>query len=613
MDPQNYLQQLLTLPAILRALLSPDGRWVAFVWYRIHENFDIFLVPTDGSAPPIPLTHTPEATMLTSWTADSRSVIVSEDHNRDERSRLFRVDIDRPEVMHPLTDDRPPYFTRGGSLHPDGQTLFYGINYDVEQGRVIEPTWIYRHDLKTGERRPIARPQKATYVVLELNRPGTHLLYPRSDHHPAGWQYHLVDVYGEKDEEILNFGEQHKVFARWFPDGERILVRSESQDGNPQDHISLGIYHWPTRSMRWLIDDPQRAIEGAWVSPDGLIVVDEMVAATHRPTFIDPQTGEETAFPTLPGNLLPLGRTPDRAWVGLYYASTSPTELVRFTLDAVTPDDLVSLTRVWDHTALTPADFTPAEDFRWRSVDGLEIQGWLYRAKPNPKRAILYVHGGPTSHSEDHINAQIQYFVSQGFNVLDVNYRGSTGFNLKFQEAIKEDGWGGREQDDITTGAEALIRAGLAEPGKVGVTGTSYGGYSAWHQITHADVNLIGAAAPICGMTDLVVDYHTTRPDLRPYSAEMIGGTPEEIPEKYHERSPINFVQNIGGQLLIVQGARDPNVTPENVRQVEARLDEHGIPYETLVFADEGHGIVKPANQAKLYPALAAFFQRALR
>ena len=67
-------------------------------------------------------------------------------------------------------------------------------------------------------------------------------------------------------------------------------------------------------------------------------------------------------------------------------------------------------------------------------------------------------------HSQDELDDQIQFFVSQGFNVLDPNYRGSTGFNLAYREAIKVDGWGGREQDDIRTGIEALIDAGIAEP-----------------------------------------------------------------------------------------------------------------------------------------------------
>ncbi len=92
----------------------------------------------------------------------------------------------------------------------------------------------------------------------------------------------------------------------------------------------------------------------------------------------------------------------------------------------------------------------------------------------------------------------------------------------------------------------------------------------------------------------------------------MIGGTPDQMPERYHERSPINFVENIRGRLLIVQGLQDPNVTPDNVRVVVERLDAAHIAYEVLQFADEGHGIGKPANQKILFQRLGAFFDAAL-
>jgi dipeptidyl aminopeptidase/acylaminoacyl peptidase len=417
-------------------------------------------------------------------------------------------------------------------------------------------------------------------------------------------------VEGESDREILNFGDEFKVYAHWFPDSERLMVLSESVDGGAQDHQSLGVYHLQSEEMQWLVDDPQRMIEGAWVTPGGLIVVDEIRNANHMPSFIDVEGGEEKPFPRRPGNLLPLGRALDGTWIGMNYSSTSPSDLARVSLQS---GEVESLTGVWDRTEILPGVLKPAEDFRWLSEDGLQIQGWLYRAKPNPRRAVLTIHGGPSSHSEDRLNPQIQYFVSQGFNVLDVNYRGSTGFGLKFREAIKEDGWGGREQADIAAGAQALIEVGLADPGKIGVTGTSYGGYSAWCMITRYPPNLIGAAAPVCGMTDLVVDYETTRPDLRPLSEEMMGGSPAEVPEKYYQRSPKNFVSDIRGQLLIVQGAKDPNVTPENVRQVRTRLEKSGVPYDLMVFDDEGHGIIKPGNQERLYQRLVEFFDRALR
>jgi dipeptidyl aminopeptidase/acylaminoacyl peptidase len=612
MTKDTFLHQLMTLPTVLEGKLSPDKSWVAFTWYRMHENIDVFLVPSDGSQSPIPLTHTPEATELVSWSPDSLAVIVSEDHDGDEFARLYRVDIAKPLVMQPLTEDRPPFFIRGGMLHSNGKYLFYGANYDFKTGKLIQPTWIYRHDLSSGERVPISRPSIPNWSVPELNRPGTHLIYPRRDLHPSGRQYWLVDVDGKEDKEILNFGEQMKVSADWHPDGEHILFLSESTGKGLQDHFSLGVYHWPTQSVHWLIDDPRRVIESEWVTRDGLVVIDEMKDTNHLTTFMDIKTGQETSFPRLPGNLLPIGQAPDGTWIAIYYSATAPAELVRLPPQAKSQDDLSSLTRVWEHSRLTPRQLFPAEDFRWKSTDSLKIQGWLYRAQKNQNKAIIYIHGGPTWHSENRLNPQIQYYCSSGFNVLDVNYRGSTGFGLKYRNAIKEDGWGGREQVDIATGAQALIQAGLAESGKIGVTGTSYGGYCAWYLITHYPLELIGAAAPICGMTDLVVDYNTTRPDLRPLSEEMMGGRPDQVPERYSEGSPINFVQDIRGKLLIIQGALDPNVSPENVHQVRECLEAHRIPYKLLVFEDEGHGIQKPANQEVLYAKLADFFEQAL-
>ncbi|MBX0326715.1 prolyl oligopeptidase family serine peptidase [Oscillochloris sp. ZM17-4] len=608
MTDDTFLTQLLSLPSVERAELSPDRRWVAFAWYRVSRNIDIFVAPTDGSAAPTALTDTPEETRLIGWAADSRGLIVAEDHDGDERVRLFRVRLDAPGVMEPLTEDAPAAFIYGGEISPDGRTLFYAMNQDVATGALIEPSWLYRHDLDSGERTPIARPARPCWDVPRLNAAGTQLIYTRKDRSAAGEQVYLVDVEGGDDREILSAGDDLKVAADWLPDSRRILVVAEAGGGS---YKRVGLYDTASGAASWLIDDPARQIEAASVTRDGLIVVDEVRDGRHAPSVIDlgSDIPAETPFPRpARGNLLPLGRAADGAWLALSYSSTEPTDIVR--LD--TTGGRTSLTRWQERAAIDLGQLTPAEDFRWASDDGTPIHGWLYRARAASGRAVLFIHGGPTWHSEDWINAQIQYLASQGFHVLDVNYRGSTGYGMAFRESIKADGWGGREQQDIAAGARALIAAGLAAPGKIGVTGTSYGGYSSWCQIVHTPPELIAAAAPICGMTDLVIDYETTRPDLRPYSEEMIGGTPASAPERYRERSPVHFVAQIRGRLLIVQGAQDPNVTPENVRQVVRHLEASGVRYELLEFADEGHGIHRPANQAVLYKSLALFFRSAL-
>lgn len=610
MKTEESLDTLLSLPSIddeLWPQVSRDGRWVAWTWHHTGPAADVFVASTDGSAAPIRLTNTDQNTILVSWTVDSRAVIVEQDRDGDERVQLFRVDLAQPLRMKPLTEPQPNFYIQGGSLHPDGNWLVYGANVHPESGEETEETWVYRHDLTSGERTPLAQPQKGGYTMPQLNSLGTHILYYRNDLHPGGRQTWLVDIDVEDDQEIFNFGEAVKTFAAWHPDGKRVLVLVETPT-----HRKLGIWELGGVEVRWLIDDPSRDIQTTFV-PAGFpeaVVVENQQGRT-RCSFLDLEQGKETGLPAVEGKLIPLAPVPDSAWVGFYYSARQPGEIVRFECEDPQLEKFTSLSRVWERTTLSRDQLAAAEDFRWVSSDGLPLHGWLYRAPGRARGTIVYVHGGPTYHSLDYLNAQIQFFVSQGFNLLDPNYRGSTGYGLPFQTAILEDGWGGREQDDIRTGIEALIQAGIAQPNKIGITGTSYGGYSSWWAITHFPQEIVAASAPICGMTDLVIDYETTRPDLRPYSAEMMGGTPDEVPERYYERSPLNFVQNIRGKLLVIQGGQDPNVTPKNVEAVIEALHKHGVPYELLSFEDEGHGIYKIKNQRRLYLKLAEFFEKA--
>jgi dipeptidyl aminopeptidase/acylaminoacyl peptidase len=597
----DRLGALLSIPVLSAPLVSPDGSWVAWSWSRLGPAEDVFAAPTDGSSPPLRLTQTAEGdTVAVSWAPDGGSVIVSQDNDGDERVRLFRVGLAEPGTMEPLTAAKPNHYLRGGQLHPNGRWLVYAANFDPETGEEIEESCIYRHDLKTGEKLLLVRPERNTGPCM-MNRQGTRVLYSRNDLHPAGEQVWLVDVEGGSDREILNFGAQAKVSASWLPDGRRVIFVAEAGS-----YRRLGV--WDEGSVRWLIDDPARNVGYAFAPPNGgPAVVVGAEQARVRASLLDVENGTEVDLRHDRGNLVPLAPADRGGWICTYYDALHPVDLVRYGDENGEPSSLTGLLS----TSAGVERLVAAEDFRWRSVDGLEVQGWLYRTTEESLGTIVLIHGGPTSHAEDRFNAQIQYLCSRGFDVLTPNYRGSTGFGLPFQESIKEDGWGGREQSDIKCGIDALIENGIAKPGRVGVTGTSYGGYSAWWAITHFQPEIVAAAAPICGMTDLVVDYYATRPDLRPYSEEMMGGSPEAVPNIYRERSPIEFVKNIKGKLLIVQGLKDPNVTPDNVHAVTKVLHKENIPYDLITFDDEGHGIARPKNLEVLYPRLAGFFANA--
>jgi dipeptidyl aminopeptidase/acylaminoacyl peptidase len=601
-----FLDRLLQVPQLYSARISPDGRFVAWIWAGLAETTQLWVTAADGKEAPRCLVGDEWDCDSFRWAPDSGSIVYARSQDGDERVGLHQVFLDgRPTIA--LTEDRPDYYIHGGQLAKDGRTLLFSANVD-EDGTEIEPTLVYVQDGPKGPRRVLARPKRAHYGWPLLSPDDKHVLYDRNDPHPSGSQLWLTDLAGSFDREIVNVGPEKKADGAWSPDGASVVVVAEAAT-----HRKIGLWRLASGVIDWLVGDPKRAIaDAAWPKRSSDIVVDETQDARPKSYLLDPSTKRERLFgPFSDGALTPVGVLADGAWLAWHYSARVPARLVRMALEASGPRILAALSTHPSADIPAPEELVAAEDFRWISEDGLPIQGWLYRARREAIGTILDIHGGPTAHDEDAFAIDPQYFARAGFNVLQTNYRGSTGFSFEFQESIKQQGWGGAEQVDIRTGAEALIRAGIAQPGKVGITGTSYGGYSSWWAITHFPTDIVAAAAPICGMTDLVVDYETTRPDIRPYSEEMMGGSPSAVPQRYFERSPINFIENIRGRLLIVQGANDPNVTPENVAEVRKRLDAAGKAYEVLVFDDEGHGIGRPANRKVLLKRLATFFAAA--
>lgn len=608
LSSESFLDALLNLPIVKGATLSPDGSKVAFTWVGMGEARDVFVAGSKGEGVQR-ITETPNDTYVLRWTADSTSLLMEEDHDGDERSRIFLAPADGSGPIRRLNEASPNYFLRGCGMDPEGSFLIYGGNLDPDTGEEIEATYILRQDLKTGERRAIARPEKPGDVIPRLSPKGDWVLYPRQDLDPSGQQIWLVRADGQDDHLIINEGASAKVEARWIPSGEEIAFLSEAGS-----YRRVGVYSLKTKETRWVIDDPSRNFTSLWFPKNAdEMVLWEVIKGRGHSVLVNPHTGAERIVDSEEGNIELMGPIKDGAgrWLARFYGARQPSEFVSLDPDAPDLDISKGLLGVWSRTKLRRESLARAESITWESIDGLEIQGWLYRAKGEARGTIVYVHGGPTAMSEDALSPEIQYYVSQGFNVLDPNYRGSVGFGLSFMESIKEDGWGGREQEDIRFGIKHLMKLGVAKPNKVAMTGTSYGGYSSWHGVTHFSREELAASVPICGMTDLVVDYETTRPDLRPYSEEMMGGSPATCLEKYQKASPIHFVKNIEGALLIVQGAKDPNVTMDNVRVVTETLDEAKIPYETLIFEDEGHGIARTTNQKHLYGRIVEFVTRA--
>ena len=585
--------------------LSPDGKWLAWSWSGIGGACDVYVAPTDASTPPLRLTESKDHVLVRGWSPDSRHILAGRDKGGDEREQLLLLDPAKPFEIAPLTAEKPDFFLYGGVLHPNGKWLFYCAQFDPHDAQGRSGACILRQDLATGEVRPIARMLQGEGTGPLLSPDGSYLLYHRRDKHPAGSQVFMVDVEGAADRPLLDLGDHVPIRAQWLGDNNKVLVEAQTDT-----HERIGVLEMASGGVTWLIDDPAWQIETVVPSDDGReIMIVEGRDGRTRLTLLRLADGARIPVECGSGDLLPVASMPDGTWIAAASHTDGPTEFVRF--DPASAKPWLNFSDARSRAAAQAGPAVKGESIHWQSVDGAEIQGWLYRPRGEARGLVVWVHGGPNLHSGDELDTLAQCMVAGGFAVLDPNYRGSTYFGVPFREAIKEDGWGGREQDDIRTGIEHLIAIGEAKRGRIGITGLSYGGYSSWYAATKFP-DLIAAAAPICGMTDLAIDYEETHlPHGRLYSEEMMGGKPAEQAQRYFDRSPVNHIRNIRGKLLIVHGLRDPNVSPRNTEIACAALKQAGIPFELLTFDDEGHGIWRTANRCILFERLLRLFGEA--
>lgn len=588
-------------PVLWDTKVSKDGRWLAWTWTGPTEAGNVWLAPTDGSAPPRRITDEPDHTYVRSFSPDGAQVLLAQSEGSSEHDQLILLDLDSG-ARRPITPQQDDHYVFGGAFLPDGKSILYTASYDDATKTALEGQRIYRHDLAAGTRKALSAADSLDDRATELSEDGRLLLYHRHERHPAGGQLWLLDLATGEDREILNLGDSRKIYGSWLGPN-RILVHAETDT-----HDRVGVLTLPDMEMRWLLDDPRHSIESVIAGHDGrtAAVADFRDGVLHA-ALLDVEDGHETPFHAPGASLLPLEALPDGAWVCELYSSRAAHDLVRF--DPKT-GSIVNLSRAAEHLSDPAMHFTPAKLHRWPSVDGMQIAGWLYEPRGESRGLIAHVHGGPTWHSEDWVNSFTQFLVAAGFTVLDPNYRGSTGYGRAFREAIKEDGWGGREQDDIRAGLESLVAAGKGKAGRIAVVGLSYGGYSSWCAITKA-ADLVQAAVPICGMYQLTTDYDATgMPHGRAYSEEMMGGRPDQQPERYFNASPANFIDRIHGDLLIVHGLKDSNVSPQNTWAAKRDLDKAEIPYDLLTFDNEGHGIYRAGNREQLFRRVEAFLAR---
>ena len=221
---------------------------------------------------------------------------------------------------------------------------------------------------------------------------------------------------------------------------------------------------------------------------------------------------------------------------------------------------------------------------------------------------IVKVHGGPTSVSSPTYNTGLLYWSSRGFAILNLNYRGSTGFGREYRRALYGQ-WGIADVEDAVAGATWLAEQGLADPNRLIITGGSAGGYTAL--AAHAFHDTFAAGASHYGVSDLEALARDTHKFESRYMDQLIGPYPEQR-DLYRARSPIHHLAGFSAPLLLLQGMDDPVVPPNQSQMIFEALKSRGVPTAYLAFEGEAHGFRKAENQIRALEAELYFYSRVL-
>lgn len=257
------------------------------------------------------------------------------------------------------------------------------------------------------------------------------------------------------------------------------------------------------------------------------------------------------------------------------------------------------------------ADMKPIS---YTTRDGMTINGYLTLpkgVKAENLPVVVNVHGGPWARDYWGFNPEVQFLASRGYAVLQMNFRGSTGYGREFWESSFKQ-WGKAMQDDVTDGAKWLVKQGIADPDRIAIYGGSYGGYATLQGLVK-DPDFYACGIDYVGVSNLFTFMETIPPYWKPFldmMHEMVGD-PENEADAANMKltSPALNADKIKAPLFVAQGANDPRVNKDESDQMVNALKERGVEVEYMVKENEGHGFHNQENQYDFYRAMEAFLK----
>jgi len=456
-----------------------------------------------------------------------------------------------------------------------------------------------------------------------------------------GTTIHLCRA-GAAPEVLYHHAEDAHVAA--LSRGESLIAIGHSEHGDSR-HMALRVVRPDGTTVADLWDGPGKGVYAAGFAPvegDSRLLVNHERRGRDELLIWDPVIGSEKEIVLdLPGEI---GATwyPDGTALLISHSHEARDELYRYDLSDesltrlktprgviagadVRPDGTVEYS--WSSAAeppvirstsgavvLTPPGpaappSVPVEDV-WVDGPGGRIHALV--SKPDGDRpfpTVFDVHGGPTAQDDDSFSPPVAAWVDHGFAVVRVNYRGSTGYGSEWRDAI-EGRVGLTELEDIKAVRDWAVSSGLADPERLVLTGGSWGGFLTLLGLgTQPDDWSVGiAAVPVA---DYVAAYEDEMEALQAFDRSLFGGSPDEVPDRYRESSPITYVSKVGAPVLILAGENDPRCPIRQIDNYLKRLDELGHPHEVYRY-DAGHGSLVVEERIRQMAAEIDFARRHL-
>jgi dipeptidyl aminopeptidase/acylaminoacyl peptidase len=599
-------------PEITGAQISPDGRWLTYLKpYRGKLNVHVRSSASQVGERRL-TSDTARPVTGYFWAADSRYVLYVQDKGGNENYHVYRVPVAGTGV--PEARDLTPYEGVRAVIFAVPRELpgriLIGLN--KRSPAAFDAYWL---DLATGDTTMAAQnPGRILGYLLDKQ----HRLRAAAGSNDQGG----TDIYARASEQaewrkVASYPATENVSPlRVHPDGRQLYMSSNHGETDLAQLVLLDLETGATTPVE---SDPEKAVDfGAAVFSD---ITDSLLATVYVADTVRIYPKNER----FARDLANIKRLHD----GTPGVSSMTRDETKYIVSFDSPTD-PGATYLYDRTTgrarflfrprpwLIPRQLAPMQPVSFKSADGLTIHGYLTAPVGVPRRnlpLVLVVHGGPWARDTWGYDPEAQLLANRGYAVLQINYRGSTGYGKAFYNAaVKE--WAGKMHTDLIDGVRWAIREGIADSSRVAIYGGSYGGYATLVGLTFTP-EVFACGVDYVGPSSLVTLIESFPPYWKPFlegSFYRHVGNPAVAADvdEMNKRSPLFLVNRIDDPLLIVQGANDPRVTKREADQMAIALRDRGVKVRYLLAPNEGHGFLNADNRLALYRAMEVFFKDCL-